>query len=187
MPLAGRLVRVDTLRDGQGMIRRQRSGGSVTIDEAPNGAAISTGGGRITVGRANGVVSATTGGGDITLGPVDGSAEGHTGSGHVSITIVGDGRAKHDVYVTSGNGGADLYLPADLSARLDIETAYTDNFERETRIVSDWDLPVTETRDWDDRQGTPRKYVRATKTLGTGASLVRVRVVNGDVRIHRGS
>ena len=131
------------------------------------------------------MVSATTGGGAITLGPVNGSAEAHTGAGDVTIRIVGPGDARHDVYVTTGNGRADVWLPDDISARLEIETAYTNNFYRATRIDSDWDIPIEETRDWDGREGTPRRYVRSNTTLGSGRSLVRVRVVNGDVRIHR--
>jgi hypothetical protein len=90
------------------------------------------------------------------------------------------------VSIVTGSGGADVWLPADLSARLDLETAYTNNFDRPTRIVSDWDLPITETHDWDDHEGTPRKYVRSRATLGSGRSLVRIKVVNGDIRLHRG-
>jgi hypothetical protein len=128
-------------------------------------------------------VSATTGGGDVTLGPVDGSAEAHTGAGDVSVTLAGAGA--RDVLVTTGNGTVDVYLPADYSGRVSVETAYTNNLGRRTRVVSDWDLAVSETDAWDDREGTPRRYVRGTATLGTGRGVVRVRAVNGDVRLHR--
>src|SRR5207245_1581251 len=125
-------------------IRRRRSGGAISVGAAPDGAVLYTGGGSIDVGRAAGVVSAVTGGGDVTLGPVNGSAEAHTGAGDVTIRVTGDGGARHDVYVTTGRGGADVWLPADISARLELESAYTNNFDGRTRIVSDWSLPVRE-------------------------------------------
>ncbi|MBV9880724.1 MAG: hypothetical protein JO180_09535, partial [Gemmatirosa sp.] len=171
--------------DDGARLRRVRAGGAIELSEAPDGALLSTGGGGVHVGRARGLVSATTGGGDVTLGPVDGSAAARTGAGDVSITIAGDGGAQHDVDVVSGNGAVDLYLPADLSARLELETAYTNNLGRRTRIDSDWRVPITETDRWDGTNGTPRRYVRSTTTLGSGRSLVRVRTVNGDIRIHR--
>jgi beta-lactamase regulating signal transducer with metallopeptidase domain len=175
----------ERVRGGSGLLLLHKAGGTITLAEAPHGAVLSTGGGAIEVGRAAGLVSATTGGGDITLGPVNGSAEAHTGAGDVTVRIVGRGDARHDVYVTTGNGRADVWLPDDISARLELETAYTNNFYRATRIGSDWDIPVRETADWDDREGTPRRYVRSTTTLGGGRGLVRVRVVNGDIRVHK--
>ncbi|AHG89511.1 peptidase M56 BlaR1 [Gemmatirosa kalamazoonensis] len=183
-----KLADVDTVRGVEGgAIRRRSSGGAIAIEEAPRGAVLYTGGGSITVGRSAGLVSATTGGGEISLGPVDGSAEGHTGAGDVTIVVVGDGAARHDVYVTTGYGAADVWLPADISARLDLETAYTNNLGHATHIYSDWPIDLRETADWDAREGTPRRYVRGSATLGDGRSEVRVRIVNGDVRLHRGS
>jgi DUF4097 and DUF4098 domain-containing protein YvlB len=126
----------------------RRAGGAITLPEAPDGAVLYTGGGPIRVGAAAGLVSATTGGGDITIGPAAGSVEASTGAGDVTVTVDGEGARGRVVTVTSGNGAVDLYLPADVSARLDLETAYTVTLGRRTRIESDWPVERTETDDW---------------------------------------
>ena len=174
--------------DGDGIIRASdgrvivnKSGGSVSIATAPNGATISTGGGSVTVGSARGAVSVKTGGGDVEIGPVDGSAEAHTGSGDVVVTL--DNEDTKGVDITSGNGTVTLMVPRNLAAQLDLETAYTNNRSRATRIVSDIPLSTTETDQWDSRYGTPRRYVRANQAVGGGGRRVRVRTVNGNIVI----
>jgi len=89
------------------------------------------------------------------------------------------------VVVYSGKGRVVLELPANLDAKLDLETAYTDNSSGRTRIESDISLSQTETNEWDDRFGTPRKYVRGAATIGSGKGLIRVRTVNGDIIVRR--
>jgi DUF4097 and DUF4098 domain-containing protein YvlB len=78
-----------------------------------------------------------------------------------------------------------LELPADIDATFELETAYTDNRPNPTTIDSDFGLTRTETHEWDDRYGTPRKFVRATGTIGSGANLIRVTTVNGDIVVRR--
>lgn len=166
-----------------GRIYSYKSGGSVSIADAPKGASIQTGGGAITIGRAGGRVEATTGGGDITIRTLSGSAQVSTGAGDVRIDVEGDG--DHFIRVESGSGKVTLVLPPDLSADLDLETAYTNNRYRPTKIDSDWPLSVTETRDWDNREGTPRKYLRARQTIGHGGPLIRVKTINGNIVLRR--
>jgi hypothetical protein len=89
--------------------------------------------------------------------------------------------------VTSGQGQVDLIVPRDLSATLEFESAYTNNLGHETRIESDWPLTITSTKDWDSRDGTPRKYVRVRQTIGRGGPVIRVRTVNGNVLLRRGN
>jgi hypothetical protein len=169
------------VRTSNGRVIVNKSGGSVSIGAAPNGATISTGGGSVTVGRAGAGVSVRTGGGDVEIGPIDGSAEAHTGAGDVVITL--DNEDTEGVNITSGNGTITLMVPRNLAAQLDLETAYTNNRSRPTRIVSDLPLSITETTDWDARQGTPRRYVRANQAVGGGGRRVRVRTVNGNIVI----
>jgi hypothetical protein len=103
----------------------------------------------------------------------------------VSIELVGAGA--HSVDVTSGKGEVVLVLPRDLNATLELETAYTENLGHKTRIVSDVPLQgLTETPDWDDSEGTPRRYIRARQNIGRGGAVIRVRTVNGDVVLKRG-
>ena len=164
---------------GFGGIRMSSAGGGISLPEAPEGARVTTGGGPIVIGPSAGEVYASTGGGSIDIGPARGSVEAHTGAGDVTITLTGAG--SHSVDVTSGRGQVVLVLPRDLSATLEIETAYTDNLGRKTRIESELPLTITETTDWDRRQGTPRRYVRGRQIVGGGLGVIRVRTVNGNV------
>jgi hypothetical protein len=168
-----------------GSIVIDKDGGDIELEDAPDGARVSTGGGAIIVGHSRGVVSAETGGGDIELGPTEGAADASTGSGNVSINLVGEGA--HPVNIVSGTGDVELILPKDADATLDLETAYTKNFKKHSQIKSDWKLDVTETTDWDDSHGTPRKFVRVRQNVGKGGPLIRIRTVNGDIRIKQGS
>lgn len=159
-------------------------GGDISVPEAPDGAYVTTGGGHIRIGPSGGQVYAQTGGGPIDIGPATGSVEAITGAGDVRIQLEGAG--DHSVRVASGTGDVTLDLPANLNATLDLETAYTENFHRKTRIVSDFPLTVTETSTWDDSHGgTPRRYVRARQTIGSGGNVIRIRTINGDINLRR--
>ena len=164
-------------------IRMSMAGGPISLAAAPDGARVTTGGGRIRIGPSGGEVYAMTGGGDIDIGPATGSVEAHTGAGDVRIELQGAGA--HSVDVTSGKGEVVLVVPRDLNAILQLETAYTDNLGHRTRIISDLPLHTTETTNWDNSEGTPRRYVRARQTVGRGGEVIRVRTVNGDVIIKR--
>ncbi len=177
---------------GAGSIRMRSAGGDISLPEAPDGAHVTTGGGAVRIGRSAGEVYAHTGGGLIDIGPASGSVEAHTGAGNVSIALTGSG--PHTVDVTSGSGQVVLIVPRNLSATLELESAYTDNLAHvrvshdrgyETRIESDWPLNITRTTDWDSSVGTPRKYVRVRQTIGSGGPLIRVRTVNGNIVLRR--
>jgi len=162
-----------------------RAGGSIEVADVPNGAQLRTGGGNIWVGSANGLLGVSTGGGDIDLPRVSGSVSAWTGSGDVTITVVDAGNAEHSVEVFTGRGTVVLELPSNLDARFELETAYTESKPR-TKIESDFSLQSSETSEWDDSQGTPRKFVRAIGSVGGGRGLIRIRVVNGDIVVRRG-
>jgi hypothetical protein len=162
-----------------------KAGGQIVIDDLPDGGVLNTGGGQIVVRSSGGAVSASTGGGDVELDRVAGDAHVSTGAGNVQITILNSNGTEHSVDVFSGKGRVVLYLPANIDARFELESAYTENFDRRTTIESDFALDRSETGEWDDRFGTPRKYVRAQGVFGSGAGLIRVRTVNGDVIVRR--
>jgi beta-lactamase regulating signal transducer with metallopeptidase domain len=168
---------------GASGIRMNSAGGAISLRAAPDGARVTTGGGAIRIGPSGGEVYAQTGGGNIDIGPLTGSVEARTGAGEVTIELRGAG--EHTADVSSGLGRVTLILPRDLNATLELETAYTENFGKKTRIDSDFPLQTTETVDWDRREGTPRRYVRARQTVGRGGGVIRVRTVNGDIVIKR--
>ncbi len=172
--------------ENRGMLHIEKAGGDIDLESAPDGAMVHTGGGRVHVGRANGKVVASTGGGDIRIGPVAGSVRAETGAGDVEITLIDAEGREQSVEVGSGKGSLELVLPRGFNGRFDLETAYTQNNGRRTRIESDWELEHDETTQWDDRYGSPRKFVRARGQVGEGGGWIRVRVVNGDITIRRG-
>jgi hypothetical protein len=174
-----------TIGGARGSLAISKDGGEIVIDRAPDGAVLITGGGRIVVGSSGGLVSANTGGGDIELENVGGDASVSTGAGDVRISVVNALRSDHAIEVESGQGRVVIEVPAGLDARIELESAYTDNSNRRTSIASDFALQHSETDQWDSSAGTPRKYVRATGVLGNGRGLIRVRTVNGDVVLKR--
>jgi len=168
-----------------GPVSISKPGGSIQIASAPAGATVSTGGGRIVIDSSDKSVVASTGGGDVELRATSGDAVASTGSGSVSIRVVGSRGTSHNINVCDGHGRVTLELPADIDATFELETAYTDNHPNPTTIDSDFGLTRTESHEWDDRYGTPRKFVRATGTIGSGANLIRVTTVNGDIVVRR--
>ena len=169
----------------QGRLHISKAGGDIEVESAPKGVTASTGGGDVRIGRGAGRVEASTGGGDITVGPIAGSVEASTGAGEVTITLADANGADQSVSVVTGYGRVILELPASINARFELETAYTEGFRRKSHIESDWQLTTTESDRWDDREGTPRKYVRGKATIGSGRSLIKVKAVNGDVIVRR--
>ena len=168
-----------------GLLHIQRAGGTVDLDEVPNGAEIRTGGGDIRIRKGAGSIDAQTGGGDITIGPIAGSVSASTGAGDVSLRLASLKGQGQDVEASSGTGTVIVELPADLNARFEIETAYTRSFGRAAKISSAWTLEREPVTDWDDSEGTPRKFVRASGKAGKGEGLIQIHTVNGDVELRR--
>ena len=133
-------------------------------------------------GLRGGDVRAKTGGGDIDLGPVAGSVHAVTGAGDVTVRISRLSADDPAIDISAGVGTVTLELPAGLSAELDIETGYTRSTKRPS-IDAPWEVEREETSEWDSSAGTPRRYVRARGVIGNGGPIIRVRTLNGDVRL----
>lgn len=168
----------------RGDFSMSRAGGDINLGSVPNGGTITTGGGKIDIGSSAGQLSVTTGGGDIEIGQMGGDVRATTGAGNVQITVVNTDGTTHSVEVHSGSGRVTIELPANIDARFDLETAYTERHAA-TTIQSDFTVSTAETTEWDSRNGSPRKYVRATGSAGSGRGLIKIRTVNGDVVIRR--
>jgi DUF4097 and DUF4098 domain-containing protein YvlB len=175
--------RITVSEGSAGVLHIRKAGGDIVLDGAPDGLDAETGGGDVRIGASGGRVNVSTGGGDITIGPVAGSVRAGTGAGEVRITIVQASGQSQSVEVTAGVGNVVIDWPAGVPARFELETAYTRNFGRRTRIDTELPLEREETERWDDRQGTPRRYVRAQGQVGQGGGVVSVRTVNGDITI----
>lgn len=159
-----------------------RDGDTTRADDA--GMHVSKAGGDIHIGFKRGNVVATTGGGDIEIGPVAGSVRASTGGGDITASLSDAGGAAQVVDVSSGAGRVEIELPANFDGRFEIQTAFTET-AGPTRIDSDWELARSTTPVFDGREGTPRRYVRATGIAGSGRGLVRVKTVNGNVVLRR--
>lgn len=179
-------VHIGHTREGaRGSLHIEKAGGDVDLDQAPEGAWVSTGGGHIRIGRAAGAVDASTGGGGIEIGPVAGSVTAGTGAGDVHVTLADAPGDEQNVEITSGSGRILVDLPPGFEGSFELETAYTRS-SAPTRIESPWELARDKTTDWDASEGTPRRYVRAHGSVGNGGGLVRVHTVNGDITVRRG-
>ena len=82
-----------------------------------------------------------------------------------------------------------IELPVNLDARLDIESGYTGDhgkpvFGAVPKIESDFPVHLSE-REGRNGNGTPRWYVTASGTIGSGRGLIKIRTNHGDVVIRR--
>ena len=167
-----------------GSLNISKSGGDITLNAVPNGGTIHTGGGDVRVGATGGDVSVSTGGGSVSVGPASGSVRAGTGAGEVHVIV---DRVTNDQVIEawSGKGRVIIELPRDFDGRFELETAHTRTHESTARIRSDWNLTEEPLTDWIDRQGTPRRYLRASGRAGDGRARVIVRTVNGEIEIRR--
>jgi DUF4097 and DUF4098 domain-containing protein YvlB len=174
-----------------GAVRLKTMGGEVSVDEAPEGADVETMGGDITVRSAGEFVKAHTMGGDIELLEVDGWVKATTMGGDVSVRIVDRGSAEsRDVEIKSHGGDIDLIVPDGFSMDVDIEITWTREYREQPRIDSDFSLNVTESPSFEydddhDRRGGRRKIIRGEGSIRGGQNRVKIRTVNGDVRLKR--
>jgi len=165
----------------------RNAGGAIDVDEAPGGADVRTGGGDIWINSAGEYVRASTGGGDIRINAIDGRVEASTGAGDIRVTMTGDpARGERDVTLRTGYGDVWLTVPDGLSMRVEIEAGFTRGHERDARIIDEFGLEVTESEEWDDSQGTPRKIRYGRLVTGEGEHLIKIRTTNGTVHLRRG-
>jgi len=162
-------------------------GGSIEVDEAPNGAELDTKGGSIEVNRAGNFVRAETMGGSIVIREVDGWVDASTMGGSVEVHMVGDpDKGKRDVYISSKGGDIELIVPQGLSMDFDIELAFTKDSDRDYDIYSDFDLTKKRTDEWEGGWGSKRKFIYGTGQHKNGSNKIRIATINGDIYIKEG-
>ncbi len=166
------------------VIHMRSMGGGITLDDAPDGADLETMGGDVRLRRSGGSVRAHTMGGTIRLGSVDGGIRATTMGGDVIVQMVGDGsRGDRDVDVSSMKGDIEVTVPKSLAMDIEVELSYTRRYEGDFRITSDVPLTQSVSSEWSDNGDTPRKTITARGSVGGGRSKVRIRTINGNVRI----
>lgn len=163
-------------------------GGDVEVEEAPVGARVRTQGGQIVVRSAEQFVDAETMGGDVRIERVDGDVKAVTMGGNVEVTFVGDpGQEGREIEMSSNGGEMELTVPAGMGLDIDVDLVYTRDSSRSFRIDSAFPLQVEEDAEWTYGHGSPRKHIRGTGRAGSGGNRVRIRTINGNVRIKVGS
>ncbi|MGE5350520.1 MAG: DUF4097 family beta strand repeat-containing protein [Acidobacteriota bacterium] len=170
--------------DAKDEVKITSMGGSINVNEAPLGADVSTMGGAIKINSAKKFVKAKTMGGNISILDVDGSVKAHTMSGDVEVNMTGSGDDR-DVKLTSMSGDITLEVPADFSMNVSVKLAYTEGREGKYKFTNDFGLNQEVSDEWDESQGTPRKYITATGSVNGGKNSVVIETINGNVHIKK--
>lgn len=178
-----------------GIARLETAGGNVTLERAGTELVAQTGGGQIEVGEAAGMVRAKTGGGGIRVVRVSGPTNLETGGGNIYLTQV-DGAVKASTgagaitawfapagarqpgacELQSTDGDIVVYIPRQLPITIDARIQRGD----EHRVIVDpaFALKVS----YDENSNGPRS-VRAEGALNGGGEMLRLRTVEGNIRV----
>jgi DUF4097 and DUF4098 domain-containing protein YvlB len=161
-------------------------GGEIKVASAPSGASLKTMGGDIRIGSAREFVKATTMGGDIEIKELDGAVAASTMGGDITVTMVGDpAQGRRDVKLESKGGEIRLTLPAGLSADIDVELDHTRNSSHTYKIDSDFPLAITDSPEWSEGHGSPRKTLKGVASVNGGKHKIVIRTINGNVTIRK--
>jgi DUF4097 and DUF4098 domain-containing protein YvlB len=123
--------------------------------------------GGIALGDLTGEVRFEALNGGVSLSGLAGNVSGHTTNGGLAVELTGDHWTGEALDVYTVNGGVNLQIPRDYSARLETGTEHGG---------FNLDYPVT-------IQGKIDK--RLSVTLGSGGPLVRVMTTNGGIRVRQ--
>jgi len=166
-----------------------KMGGEIDVSSAPKGASLKTLGGSIRLDTVSGPAVLQTNGGDINIGCASGSVDATTLGGNITVRLCdGSGDSSRIIHLKSNAGNISLYLPPQFSMTLDVNLAHTKNQSRHFEIIADYpQLKREEDDSWDYLAGTPRKYLTAKGTIGSGKNQVVIETINGDVTIRQQS
>ena len=84
-------------------------------------------------------------------------------------------------------GDVSLTVPEGLSMDIDIKLAYTRRSRQDFEIVSDFDIEIEETDDWERPRlvGTPKKYIYGKGVVAGGKNKIVLRTTNGDIYLRK--
>jgi hypothetical protein len=165
-------------------------GGEINVDNAPNGAKVKTMGGNIIINSASKFVDAITYGGDIEIKEVDGKVHAKTLGGDVDVKFIGNGDDK-DINLNSLGGNITLYVPSDFSMDVFIEISITEEYAddygniEDIKPAGDFNLSGELSKEWDDSNGSPRKYYTAKGSFNGGKNKVVIKTINGEVTLKK--
>ncbi|MFA7288568.1 MAG: hypothetical protein WC055_06770 [Melioribacteraceae bacterium] len=160
-------------------------GGSLEIDEAPNGAYLKTMGGEIEINKVSKFAEVETMGGNINIKEINGWVKAKTMGGDVSVKCTGDmENSGNDITLSTMHGEVSLTIPKDASVRLELEITITKNqYDSKPEFETPFKLKVEESKEWDISKGDPRKYLRGSGTFNGGKNLIKIKSINGNIII----
>jgi len=168
-----------------GLVDISTMGGSINVDDAPEGADVHTMGGEIHIKRAKKFVKAKTMGGNITIDEVEGWVKATTMGGEIKVTMVGKGKkGAGDIELTSMHGDITLVIPKEYSMSFNLEVINHKNSSDQGKIVSDFDLGIEKEAEW---QGNVRKGYKKSifckGKVGSGKNMITIKTHNSDIII----
>jgi hypothetical protein len=165
-----------TLEQSGGELVAETVGGQIEVGEAAGLVRAKTGGGGIRVVRVSGPTNLETGGGSIYLTQVDGLVKASTGAGGITAWFVSSPKQPGTCDLQSGDGDIVVYLPRQLSVTIDAQIQQGN----EHHVIADPAFPLKVSYD-ETSNGSHR--IRAEGALNGGGEVLRLRTVEGNIRL----
>jgi len=168
-----------------GLVEISTMGGSINVDDAPEGADVHTMGGAIRIKRAKQFVKAKTMGGNITIDEIEGWVDATTMGGDIKVEVVGKGQnGKADIKLSSMYGNVTLTVPKKYEMTFDLEIVNHQNNSEKGKIISDFDMAIVEEDEWRGDHGSDyRKSVTGKGSVGSGKNKITIITHSGDIII----
>lgn len=161
-------------------------GGDIDVDEAPFGAKVKTMGGDVSINNAGKFVEVTTMGGDIVIRSVDGWVKAVTMGGDIEVKVIGDPLDDNkEVKLKSMNGDIKLYVPDGFSMNLDLDISFDRRHEDEVEIISDFDVEIERSGEWERENGNKRKHIYGTGEFNGGKNKINIKTTNGKIYLYK--
>jgi DUF4097 and DUF4098 domain-containing protein YvlB len=167
-----------------GVKRLSLTGGDINLDDAPDGADVSTMGGDIHIRSAAKFVKAHTEGGNISIGSVAGSLRAGTLAGNVDATLSGED-GERNVEITSNLGDITLSVPAALSMYIHIELEQTVNSGGSYEILSDFAIEQKGPGELVYDRGAPRRFIYGNGLVAGGRNRIFLKTINGNITLRK--
>ncbi len=175
------IIHAASFLPGSETVSVHKMGGEIDVADAPSGADLATMGGNIHVRSVSSFAKVHTMGGDIDIDRSEGSVDASTMAGDISVHMTGSSGETRDIKLASKSGAILLTVPKDSSMDVKIKLAYTRNSDGKYRVVQHLGLTESQSTEWENDFGTPRKYIYVTGRVGSGQNHVTIDTINGDV------
>ncbi len=156
-------------------------GGKIQVEDSMIDGGMNTGGGDVVVSNSRLNGGTNTGGGSITAENIQGRYYAATGAGDIRVSLA-ETSANDELSLRLGTGSGEVMVmvPKSYDPEIYVELAYTSR-NLDANILSDFDLEVEKTNEWDESKGTPRKYIYGVSAGSMPGQQIRIRNTNGNV------